>query len=151
MSESRKEFYFRHEKLIVYQKALEFIRWVHQILSRINHYSDIKNQLERASNSILLNIAEGNGKFSPKDRCRFFDVSMESTLESSACIDLLAIKNIINESEKVFAKELLNDTVSLLIGLIKSNSDRVYEENVVYDLSISRSHSQSQSRQLKDE
>jgi four helix bundle protein len=142
MSESRKEFYFSHEKLIVYQKSLEFIKWVHQILSRINYHSDIQNQLERASNSILLNIAEGNGKFSPKDRCRFFDISMGSTLESSACIDILKIKKIINESEKVYAKELLNDIVSLLIGLIKSNSDRVYEDNDT-DSYSSQSHSQS--------
>ena len=141
MSENKKEFYFDHEKLRVYQKALSFIEFVHKILSRIAYRSEIKDQLDRASISIMLNIAEGNGKFSSKDRCRYFDISMGSTLESSACIDILFVKKIITADEKTFAKGILNEIVAMLIGLIKSNSDRVYEESENYDLNNSHSHS----------
>jgi four helix bundle protein len=141
MSENKKEVYFDHEKLRVYQKALSFIEFAHKILSRINYRSEIKDQLDRASISILLNIAEGNGKFSSKDRCRYFDISMGSTLESSACMDILFVKKIINENEKTFAKGILNEIVAMLIGLIKSNSDRVYEELENYDSNNSHSHS----------
>jgi four helix bundle protein len=141
MSENIKEFYFDHEKLRVYQKALSLVEFSHKILSRINYRSEIKDQLDRASISIMLNIAEGNGKFSSKDRCRYFDISMGSTLESSACIDILFVKKIINEDEKTFAKGILNEMVAMLIGLIKSNSDRVYEDIQNYDSNSSHSHS----------
>lgn len=134
MSENKKEYFFSHERLNVYKKALDFIQFTNSILSRIQFKSEIKEQLDRSSISILLNIAEGNGKFSGKDRCRYFDISMGSTLESAACLDILYVKKIINEEERYKGKEILNDIVAMLIGLIKSNSDRVYEDGVEYDI-----------------
>lgn len=133
MSENQKEYFFSHERLNVYKKALDFIQYTNVILSRIQFKSEIKEQLDRSSISILLNIAEGNGKFSGKDRCRYFDISMGSTLESAACLDILFVKKIINEEERYRGKEILNEIVAMLIGLIKSNSDRVYEEGEEYN------------------
>lgn len=134
MSENKKEYFFSHERLNVYKKALDFIHYTNGILSRIQYKSEIKEQLDRSSISILLNIAEGNGKFSGKDRCRYFDISMGSTLESAACLDILFVKKIITEEERYRGKEILNDIVAMLIGLIKSNSDRVYEDGFEYDI-----------------
>jgi len=128
MSENSNQIYFDHEKLKVYQKALEFIEWIQPILLKLDYRSDIRNQLERASNSILLNIAEGNGKYTAKDRCRYFDISKGSALESASCIDIIFVKKIITQDEKAFGKQMLKEIFSMLIGLIKSNSDRVYEE-----------------------
>lgn len=133
MSENTTQIYFDHEKLKVYQKAIEFIEWIQPILSKLDYRSDIRNQFERASNSILLNIAEGNGKFTAKDRCRYFDISKGSALESSACIDIIVIKKVIDQDEKVIGKQMLKEIFSMLIGLIKSNSDRVYEETENYN------------------
>lgn len=59
--------YFDHEKLRVYQLALKFNAFANKICSRLEQRLDIKNQLDRASNSIVLNMAEGNGKYSKKD------------------------------------------------------------------------------------
>lgn len=72
------EIYFDHEELKVYQFALEFNKYVHQICSKLDSRSDIRNQLDRATNSIVLNIAEGNGKYSKKDKYRYFDISLGS-------------------------------------------------------------------------
>ncbi|MCL6494945.1 MAG: four helix bundle protein [Ignavibacterium sp.] len=124
--------YFDHEKLKVYQMALRFNEFTFKIISRLN-LLDIRNQLERASNSIVLNIAEGNGKFSKKDRCRYFDVSIGSSFEAAACLDILFTRKSISPSELSEGKEILEQIVSMLVGLIKSNSDRVYEEDSTYD------------------
>ena len=82
----------------------------------------VANQLDRASTSIPLNIAEGNGKHTSADRCRFFDTARGSALECAACLDVLVAKTIINGSVAVEGKKLLLEIVSMLIGLIRSNS-----------------------------
>ena len=56
--------YFDHEKLDVYREAILFCGWVGEVLATITARAAVKDQLDRASTSIPLNIAEGNGKFS---------------------------------------------------------------------------------------
>ena len=127
------ETYFDHEKLKVYQLALKFNEFAHKICSKLNYRLDIRSQLDRASNSIVLNIAEGNGKYSKKDRCRFFDISVGSSFESAGCLDILNVRKLISINELNEGKQMLKEIVSMLIGLIKSNSDRVYEDNADYE------------------
>ncbi|MFZ5946584.1 MAG: four helix bundle protein [Stygiobacter sp.] len=126
------EIYFDHEKLNVYQKAIEFIEWLENIINR-NAKKSILDQIERAANSILLNIAEGNGKFTGRDKCRYFDIARGSALECAASLDIMFRKDIIKYEELIFGKNILKEIVSMLIGLIKANSDRVYDENINYD------------------
>jgi four helix bundle protein len=54
--------------------------------------------IDRASTSIPLNIAEGNGKYTSMDRCHFFDNARGSTLECAACLDLLVAKSLIRQT-----------------------------------------------------
>ncbi len=62
---------FDHENLNVYQAAIEFVVWSDTLLESIPKSLAVHNQLDRAATSIPLNIAEGNGKYTPADRCRF--------------------------------------------------------------------------------
>ena len=79
------------------------------------------------------NIPEGNGKHTPADRCKYFDIARGSALECAGCLDLLAIKKLINESEIEEGKASLKRIVSMLVGLIRSNnSSRLHEEPVEY-------------------
>ncbi len=123
---------FDHEKLKVYQHALGFIEFVNELCVKIDYRSDIRTQLERASNSVVLNIAEGNGKYSPKDKCRYFDIAVGSSFECSACLDILLRKKIISEVQLKNGKEQLKEIVAMLVGLIKSKSDRIYETDDEY-------------------
>jgi len=127
------EIYFDHEKLKVYQLSLEFNKYAHQICSKLDSRSDIRNQLDRASSSIVLNIAEGNGKYSKKDKCRYFDISLGSSFECAGCLDILSVRDLISNQEANKGKLVIKEIISMLFGLIKSNSDRLYEENAEYD------------------
>jgi len=89
---------FDHEKLHVYQASLEFIVWLDNIQERIPKRISVYDQLDRASTSIPLNIAEGNGKFTQKDRCRFFDIARGSAFECAAALDVLSVKRILMAS-----------------------------------------------------
>jgi four helix bundle protein len=114
---------FDHEKLKVYQAAIKFIIWLQEIMESVPKRHAVYNQLDRSSTSIALNIAEGNGKYSPRDRCRYFDIARGSTLESAAALDVLVAKAIIGQNEIAPGKQILKDIVSMLVGLIKSHSD----------------------------
>jgi four helix bundle protein len=121
---------FDHEKLEVYQESLAFISWLQPLMQRLPKSLAVREQLDRASTSIALNLAEGNGKFTAPDRCRFFDISRGSALESAAALDILAAQGRFELSEVAPGKERLHRIVSMLVGLIKANSNyRLHEGN----------------------
>jgi len=57
---------FHHEKLTVYQRALKFAGWSQDLIESLTKKTSTRDHLERAGDSIALNIAEGNSKFSQK-------------------------------------------------------------------------------------
>jgi four helix bundle protein len=121
--------WFDHEKLEVYREAIAFIAWLSGLLEGAVRIGDVKDQLDRASTSIPLNIAEGNGKYAPKDRCRFFDIAHGSALECAAGLDVLVAKEKLTPAQIRPGKERLQKIVRMLMGLIKRNSTREYEKN----------------------
>jgi four helix bundle protein len=123
---------FDHEKLNVYQNALDFVEWINKKILSDKKKLSVYDQIDRASTSIPLNIAEGNGKYSSKDRCRYFDIARGSALECAGCLDVLHLKNLLEIRTRDEGKDKLRIIVSMLIGLIKSNSNRSYEEAAKY-------------------
>jgi four helix bundle protein len=126
------EIVFDHEKLVAYQKAIEFVKWVNEIIITIKYKNPTIDQFERAADSIALNIAEGNGKYSGKDRCRFFDIAKGSGLETAACLDILFVKGLINKETLIEGRERITEIISMIMGLIKRNSNRVYDAEAEY-------------------
>lgn len=122
------ECWFDHEKLEAYREAIAFIAWLSALLDGTVRVGDVKDQLDRASTSVPLNIAEGNGKYAPKDRCRFFDVAHGSALECAAGLDVLVAKAKLTTEQIRPGKESLQKIVRMLMGLIKRNSTREYEK-----------------------
>ena len=122
---------FDHEKLSVYQESIKFVVWSDEILETLPKNLAVQGQLDRAATSISLNIAEGNGKYTAADRCRFFDIARGSALECAACLDVLVAKKRLVEAGP--GKAILVRIVSMLVGLIRSTSpDRVHEDRGSY-------------------
>jgi four helix bundle protein len=61
-----------------------------------------KNQLRRASLSIMLNIAEGSSRFSNADRRDFYVIARGSAFECVAIFDFM-------KEEKLLDEDLYND------------------------------------------
>jgi four helix bundle protein len=116
--------YFDHEKLDVYREAIKFCGWVGEFLASISAKAAAKDQLDRASTSIPLNIAEGNGKFSARDRARFFEMARGSALECAACLDVLIARKLTTGEKVTASKERLVRIVEMLVGLLRRFSDR---------------------------
>jgi four helix bundle protein len=115
---------FDHEKLDVYREAIDFCGWVGEFLATISAKTAAKDQLDRASTGIPLNIAEGNGKFSDADRSRFLEIARGSALECAACLDVLVVRKLIATERIVPAKEQLVRVVNMLMGMLKRFSGR---------------------------
>lgn len=122
--------WFDHERLDVYRETIAFVGWLANLLEHTNKIGDVRDQLDRASNSIALNLAEGNGKYSKKDRCRFFDTAHGSALECAAGLDILVARSKLTTEQIRPGKERLQRVVRMLMGLIKSNSAREYSTPV---------------------
>ena len=116
--------YFDHEKLDVYRQAIDFCGWVGEFLASISPKAAAKDQLDRASTSIPLNIAEWNGKFSARDRARFFEMARGSALECAACLDVLIARKLTTGEKVTASKEQLVRIVEMLVGLLRRFSDR---------------------------
>ena len=113
---------FDHEKLFVYQRAIEFVVWADNVLADLPKSMAVRGQLDRAATAIPLNIAEGNGKYQPNDRCRFFDIARGSALECAACLDVAVAKKKVPQAVGKRGKAMLAEIVAMLVGLIRSNS-----------------------------
>src|ERR1700739_4696450 len=111
--------YFYHEKLNVYQVSLAFNEWAGDFLPSVEAKAAAKDHLDRAATSIPLNIAEGNGKFSKRDRARFFDIARGSALESAAILDVLVSRRLMTTAWADGGKEKLVQIVNMLMGLLK--------------------------------
>jgi four helix bundle protein len=142
--------YFDHEKLDVYRHSIAFGAWVGDFLPLITAKTSAKDQLDRASTSIPLNIAEGNGKFSVKDRARFLEMARGSALECAACLDVLVARKLATAEQVADAKVDLARIVRMMIGLLKRFSERadvLKEEDGYYGYQQDQEHDQDQEQE----
>ena len=137
--------YFDHERLDVYQEAIAFCGWAGDLLSDVAGKAAAKDQLDRASTSLPLNIAEGNGKFSDADRSRFLEIARGSALRCAACLDVLAVRRLVATERIVPAKEQLVRIVNMLMGMLKRFSGRaefLREDEGTYPNDYNHDHEQ---------
>lgn len=128
---------FDHEKLRAYQEAVRFAGWVEPLIERLPSKLSARDQLDRASTSIVLNIAEGNGKRSHPDRCRYLDIARGSAVECAACLDVLVVRNKMPAHDANEGKTILLAVVSLVSGLISRfapNGGLMAEDQADYGL-----------------
>jgi len=72
------------EKFEAYQIAKRFY-WLCKSLKVPHH---LRDQLLRASSSVVLNLAEGSGKRTPQDQRRFYSISFGSLRECRAILEM---------------------------------------------------------------
>lgn len=120
--------------LDVYQGALEFITLRASLLSSLNRRVAASDHLERASESIALNIAHANSSWAPAERIKYIGHSNGSALECAACIDVLVAKEMTAVGDVVQHKELLQRIVQMLIKWQVATSSRLHESGSVYQV-----------------
>jgi four helix bundle protein len=111
---------FDFEKLHIYQKAKLFNSEIRTFIKSSNLDSTTKDQLRRASFSIVLNIAEGSGRFTKPDRRNFYIISRSSIFECIAILDVLKDEEALekNRYEEFYVQA--EETSKMLYGMIKN-------------------------------
>ena len=116
---------FAFEKLVVYQKAIDFADKICTATSKFpNGYYFLRDQLNRASLSISANIAEGNGRFTKNDRKHFFGIARGSVQECVPLLELAARRGFLNTGYHESLKSDLEEIAKMLSGLIKGIDKR---------------------------
>lgn len=89
---------FDFEKLDVYKKAKFFNAGIRAFIKTTKLDLTTKDQLRRASFSIVLNLAERSGRFTKPDRRNFFIIARSSVFECVAILDVLKDEVTLEES-----------------------------------------------------
>jgi len=98
-----------------YRLALDFRRIVVRWLPL--HRTELSDQLDRASISVPLNIAEGAGRSTPRERSRHYTIARGSAVECLACLDLLELEA--SSPSTVEARAILLRLLNVLTALIR--------------------------------
>ncbi len=104
------KFYYR--KLDVYQNAKALVVELYELLKTFpsNENFALCNQIRRASTSILFNIAEGVGRFHPKEKVHFLDIANGSLIEISSQMDIAQALGYIRQEQL----EIIDDKILVI-------------------------------------
>jgi four helix bundle protein len=115
---------FDFEKLDVYNRIKEVNKEVLKIIfSGVITDLFLKDQWKRATLSVQLNLAEGTGRLSGKDKRHYYTIARGSVYECVALIDILTDNNMIsNETyQRIYASY---ETISkMLLGMYRNTPD----------------------------
>jgi four helix bundle protein len=116
---------FDFEKLIVYQKAVDFADVVCDHTEHFERgYGFLADQLNRAALSISNNIAEGNGRFTKADRRYFLGISRGSVHECVPMLEMARRRRLIADEDHSSLKARLEEIARMLAGLINGLDNR---------------------------
>ncbi len=113
------EVQFGHEKLTTYGVALEFLTFASEIARRMPRAKgQAGDQLQRASESICLRIAEGAGlENGSAEQRRHYRAARASALECAAALDVARARRVLTEDGRTEGRALLDRIVRMLSKL----------------------------------
>ena len=107
-----------HEKLTVYQIAIEFVILADEVIEHLPRgRAYLSDQLQRAALSIPLNIAEGAGEYAIDEKARFYRMAKRSATECAGVLDVCQRLRLVEEGRYRKGRELLIGIVSMLIKM----------------------------------
>lgn len=114
---------YKFQKLAVYQSALEYIDRTYELTKQLpdSERYNLRSQLERASTSIALNIAEGSTGQSDAEQNRFLGLAVRSYLETVACLDLIERRGYVHAEATNRLRENGHDVTTFAAVLLSKS------------------------------
>jgi four helix bundle protein len=110
------------ERLDAYAVALALQPLAARLARRLS--GALRDQLERASLSVLLNLAEGVGRTQPADKARYYAISRGSASECAAVVDVLRVRGLAEQALCSEARGLLVRMVQMTTRLEQAMARR---------------------------
>ena len=103
------------QRLDVYQRAIEFLALVYDIVDALPRgHADRADQLTRAAESVVRNIAEGAGRWSEADSANRYKIARGEAMECAASLDVMKLRNVLTEARYERGGQLLEGVVAML-------------------------------------
>jgi len=111
----------RFEDLKIWQLSREFVKCIYKLTSKTKFKSDfgLKDQIQRASISIMNNIAEGFERDNNKEFFRFLTFSKGSVGEVRSLLYVASDLGYINQNEFEINYNLSIDIITQIANFIK--------------------------------
>ncbi len=115
----------KFKDFIVWQKGRVLVKEVYQLTKLLpdNEKYGLTSQINRAVVSIPANIAEGSGRKTNLDFCRFLDISNGSSFELETLLILCVDLSFLSEKELIPVQEL-NQEIQKMIYSLKQKLSR---------------------------
>lgn len=119
-------FYYR--KLNVYQRSKSLSKYIYTVLQKfpIEEKFALCSQIRRAITSVPINIAEGFGRFSSKEKSHFIQIAYGSLTEVMCEIEISLDNEYITQEEFNYIEEeiiILSKQLSKLNISVRENGD----------------------------
>jgi four helix bundle protein len=115
---------FDHEDLDVYQVGLQVVAWIEQMWTVFSCSADLRAKLDKSTTSIVLNIAEGNGRFTGKDQVSFYATAYKATIQAASLVDVAGASAAADVAQMESGRELLRRVAAMLTAISKANIRR---------------------------
>lgn len=109
------------ENCLIYKKGVVLHKDIFSLLKENPEIDKhFKDQVKRATTSIIANFAEGFGRYGPADKRRFYVIGRGSAYEVGAILTLIFDLYKISENNQNQLRMQLEEIIKMLTGLIKS-------------------------------
>ena len=103
------------QRLDVYQRAISFLSLVVEIVDDLARgHSERADQLNRSAESVVRNIAEGAGRWSPVDSAKHYKIARGEAMECAASLDVMRLRKCVSEERYLRGTQLLEAMVAML-------------------------------------
>ena len=107
------------QRLDVYQRAIEFLALVGDIVGELpKGHAERADQLVRAAESVVRNIAEGAGRWSEADSAKHYKIARGEAMECAASLDVMKLRKVVATQRYEHGIRLLESVVAMLTKMI---------------------------------
>ncbi len=116
----------RFEDIVAWQKARVLNLKIYRVTGQVDFAKDftLRDQIRRASISIMLNIAEGFARHTPKEFARFLYIAHGSTAEVQSALYIALYLDYISDNEFKELYKITEEVSKIIAGFIRHLGQR---------------------------
>ena len=107
------------QRLDVYQRAIEFLALAIEVVGDLpKGHAERGDQLIRAAESVVRNIAEGAGRWSEADSSKHYKIARGEAMECAASMDVMKLRRAVALEHYEQGIRLLEAVVAMLTKML---------------------------------